>query len=1010
MPDLISLWQQNFQRPAMEVYIDGARALPLSVNITNGLDAANAVANIIFADYPQRTGLRAKVEIRLGYGPYLITAFIGETETTTRQIAPHQYQISCAGKMKFSRYRYGGEDLPFLDATDTYMVDTVLEVMGLTQRSIEGRDIMLATLQPIWLSPETTPWDIVSRLDQDWGYRTFDTPDGTIRRRRVSGYPSEDAVFTFTEGEMGFSFIRPRSVLYLHNRVHVTGLPQGAFLPQGIREDDSEWIPNPPRYITLDHRSDYIETIEQCEEVAERLMYEHNHIAEEMTIEVPGNPYIVPQMTVAVISPNTGISDAVNYLVQQIVHDFSSSGFTTRLELRGGVGAPGEWVDPYPGGGDPVPPLEPNPDPEPAISYILTREGFLPEGAEVANVPVDSPDRVRYYTFSGDALGSYDPAGLPEDLTFAWENNKNSDTSTDRFYATAFTKDEMETDADCTVSLTVTSVNGSRTLEIPLTAEEAIIRIISAVFGERAIASGDGGETWQEFSIPATNEEGGTVEGEPEEQTLSTVYRSPPGGGQIQYFIFIVDPDNPTQRWDSLPFPGAGKEMTRVYDHNTGEWEVELISMHDSLGNPSTVGPTIRVAIEDGSGNVIKDSVLGGLTNVGDSLVLQDVGVGVPAGTPFTFWYSVVDSNHNITWSYVLKVTGPASISTAVSATPEIGSTDFLLYGTNDGAIWRIGILEVDGERVFNAPTLVANLEEVFSQVVDGDNSVTAMWLNEADHNRLTVGTHGGRIFRGPTDADSTDFWEKINTESLDAATAADGYIVAPPIVHLIESALNPGEYRISTGERVYITHNDFQGVIDGYPFDTISGTAEQATLSPFGNYGAKANTDPGGEVVDENGTEITLPALSAGERTITTVTHHIREGGLWAITSRGHVLYKEPDATSFTQLTTIPDSTALHTDDLVSVEDHYHGINFAVRDGAAFLTVYAAGIMALHKTYDGGLTWRKLFTDEPPGGGIYDSGTRTFDTGSDPAVDAEAAILEWEATHIGYGSPPWIT
>src|SRR5690606_38515841 len=126
------------------------------------------------------------------------------------------------------------------------------------------------------------------------------------------------------------------------------------------------WVPDPPRFWPVDHKSDFLETLDHVDEVALRLMFEHNIIQERCTIRVPGNPYLVPAMTVAIRSDSTGITEETRYLVESVNHEWSTgSGFKTTLNLKGGIGAPGEPGDPYGdgagGGGDN--PDFPDPDP-----------------------------------------------------------------------------------------------------------------------------------------------------------------------------------------------------------------------------------------------------------------------------------------------------------------------------------------------------------------------------------------------------------------------------------------------------------------------------------------------------------------------------------------------------------------------------------------------------------------------------------------------------------------------
>lgn len=995
--ELIVAWQQYHQTPSAEVFVDEARSQPSAINITFSLENANATCRLSYDRYPSLAGLKVPVQVYLGYGPHQVIAFTGESENTQRSIAPHAYDLVSYGPIKRMRYQYGGEDVPFLDQTDKQIIEQLVALSGLTQVSIDGREIVLGTLQPIWLRDGQAPWSLANRLLQDWGYKLFDTPDGTVRSRRVSGIPATDPVYEFRQGIMGYSFARPRSITTIHNRVVVEGLPQGSFIPSYNLQAASPWIPTPPTYITLTHSSDLLETIEQCQEVAERLMAEHNHISEEMTIVVPGNPLLIPGMTVAVWVDKFDFEGFVNYFVIQVSHGFDSGGFTTQLVLRGGLGAPGEPGDP-PGTGEDPPPLEEPGPPEPAVSWVLSREGFLPSGGEVANVPVDAPVRVRYYTFNGDALGSYDPTlPLTETLTYSWSNNKNGDVGTERFYGTHFTKDQMEVDANCTVTLTVTSINGARSLTIPLTANDAQIRVLYAIRGGLIVASKDGGESWDEW----------TVQAPPEDDTPIMTYL-PACPSAIP---------GPYGRHDGImsfaPMGETSSFKLPLARHN----DFDVVEMRWTGPDPDPASPydggckycqirTEAVALQQDM-KCSAGEWLPFFTNVQPGFVSE-----ITYPDAFVIFFN--SPFHHGTWEIRYgHMEIPPGPDTPVISTPEIAGGNFSLFGSQTGHLFK---LEMDDAGEWIAPYIVTDFINPDPGQLDIDlpasevvaPTITAIWINEVNQDRWTVGFGSGLIYR-TEDAGGT--WRRINQSMIDNGLIGHhaGWM---RIRHIIESALHPGQYRVAMEGYVFKTDNDFATYYRvSFNTPTSDGIAWQVALSPFTNYAAYQNTD--GRVVSEvDGSLIALPALPAGDppggyvwqngpqdlsRVITMATHHIRADELWAVTQMGHFLRKLAGATTFTLVGTIPDATTWHVD--LTSADHWHGLERGIRDGTAFLTLYLAGIGGIHKTWNGGVTWRKMLQED------YEA---IGEENGDFAIDVTPELPRRTVTHIGYGSPQW--
>jgi hypothetical protein len=259
---------------------------------------------------------------------------------------------------------------------------------------------------------------------------------------------------------------------------------------------------------------------------------------------------------------------------------------------------------------------------------------------------------------------------------------------------------------------------------------------------------------------------------------------------------------------------------------------------------------------------------------------------------------------------------------------------------------------------------------------------------------------------------------EQVQWEPVPQPWQVEGY--EGRVMHIIESALNPGEYRISRGGKTWVTHNDFRGVIPAVEYDAI-GThhAIQSALGPFANYAVKYSEEFGEVRRELDNALMGRPALPAYPvpptdhelwdtwaddwNMIQAISAHIREEGLWAVTRRGRALYKGPGSDNFTDLGQIPLMFRYHESYAVAAEPvpphpWYHGRSFhMMRDGAAFLTLYVGGWYGLYKTWDGGLTWRNSL--------LY------FMNRTDPYVTGleEQDVDKINIVAVGYGSPQWV-
>jgi hypothetical protein len=458
------------------VYAGGRRLSGVvSVTVDLGYDVVSASATVTLdGAVPSHVTFRQKLEVWLGWDGYLAAVFVGFVEDDGRRYFPQQGTIRGAGWLRLAQYSYPS-DLSYSSQTDTAIVESLLGLVGVPERSIQGRGYTMGVTKAVTVRAGQPVWDRINELDQVWGYKTFDSPDGKVRRRRISGNPAGGSVWTYTEGDNIIQIDRPRTIRGVHNKVIVRGLPGTLFTPSSTRQATSPYVPTPPTYVPYEFVSDLIEDNTAAEEISLRLMSDVNKLVEEVQLEVGGNPLLRPGQTISVTAPSVGIGSATRYRIRHISHRMTGREFRTSLLVEGGAGEAGYEVDL---------------DPEAAFTYRVTRETFqIWNGAGY-------DASAQYYTVMCDASPSWDPDGTI--AAYSWSNNKNGDVGSASTYQTKFTAAQIAT---ATITLTVTDNDGntaSVTHNVGVGGEVApqLVRKLAVAAGSQAEWSPDGGTTW----------------------------------------------------------------------------------------------------------------------------------------------------------------------------------------------------------------------------------------------------------------------------------------------------------------------------------------------------------------------------------------------------------------------------------------------------------------------------------------------------------------------------------
>jgi hypothetical protein len=474
--------KRAYQMPRVTVQV-GGRAIPRieSLEVDAGYDQQTGTAVIgVGGAAPSWVDFRQKVQIWTGYGAFQRVVFTGWIQDVNRTWAPGRYEIRAAGLLAATLFQ-GPDDRSWSSTVDTDLVMQLLQRSGLQgdPGQILGDGLVLGTLKPIALSERQASTELIQRLDQAQGYATFDLADGTVRRQLILTVPSATGALRFVEGMNDpaaavpthyiLAITNPQTVRGIHTKVVVTGMPLAdGTTPRAAYEGSSPYAPVDQVFETS---SDLLETDAACATLAERLLADQNRVITEVSMQVAGNPYLMPGMTITITAPSAGIAPATPFFVVHLRHAYSSSeGYTSEVLLYGGASGTGYRTELRPVA---------------AFTYQVTSESFDVGAGQTA-----------YLTVVCDAGTSYDPDTPFEQLTFAWTSGGDPATGTGVRYQFRATPDALSAGVD--VTLTVSDGTSEDVLTQTITAGTAPValrELYVAAWGAMD-ASPDGGATW----------------------------------------------------------------------------------------------------------------------------------------------------------------------------------------------------------------------------------------------------------------------------------------------------------------------------------------------------------------------------------------------------------------------------------------------------------------------------------------------------------------------------------
>jgi hypothetical protein len=313
------------------------------------------------APRPASVTMNAEIEIEMGYpGAVRRTfhGFIPSDESVTdmggnvlriegagwasRLAYPEPAGVEIAGPVSL---KDAFRSLCAMREIPTYLADDTTYVDGVTPIMLGGNDQINAG--HVRFDDRTDPLAWLTRVAELYGYRVFDAPDGSVRLKRVSGLPPDDAtsLATYAEGVNAFRLSRQRSTDPMATYIEVLGArytdSTGGSLQIRSIPDEVPYAEelDPPGYRKLTVSNQEIVTDTQAAGVRNVYEVDRSEVWEWVSWEYAGRPDAQPGDVVTLTGTSHGLSASRLWLmgIDQSVND---QGYIARMEGWAGAGEP----------------------------------------------------------------------------------------------------------------------------------------------------------------------------------------------------------------------------------------------------------------------------------------------------------------------------------------------------------------------------------------------------------------------------------------------------------------------------------------------------------------------------------------------------------------------------------------------------------------------------------------------------------------------------------------------
>ncbi len=228
--------------------------------------------------------------------------------------------------------------------TDTSTVQNLVEAsrVEVTLTHIEGEGFPLGVLKEVLLNKGDIALDLIRRINEATvpPYDIYSAPNGGIWRTPRQTGSSDGSV---SQGSNLYTAGRTRTKSTIVNSVIVNGLNYYEIPARYITQADSDYIPDPPKYIGREINNELIETGPEVEEggdgttraemVGDAWLALLNKRGDSLDLTIRGNGSWRPGQTCTVTSSRLGVSSVALY-VTGVRHRVAAATFETTLTVE----------------------------------------------------------------------------------------------------------------------------------------------------------------------------------------------------------------------------------------------------------------------------------------------------------------------------------------------------------------------------------------------------------------------------------------------------------------------------------------------------------------------------------------------------------------------------------------------------------------------------------------------------------------------------------------------------
>lgn len=464
-------------------------------------------------------GRRPNVQVYVGFDGIDTLVFTGGVMDAAN--TEHGCSIACVGEGRRLEIPYKRTLLALSSTDSETAIATLLDEAGVIDYAVDLTNWTIATTGVIALQ-FATYGEAINRIAQVYGSPWYEMPDGQIRVELKDPLPGPTPFRQYFSGKLlGLTAaqrndmvagtltpadIQPAGITNASARPRLISVERRDF-PRNVRnkvtilgavvqtteangttsstqvetsaDADSPWIPTPPGTLEVTISNELVDTEAVASAMAIRYTTLYNRLETILSTTVMGDPEIFLGATVEVNDPDYSGTTG-RWFVYGYQSSLNASGFTTRLDLRGGGPAAGST---------------PKVDPFACFSWATTGkvDQLLPVG-------IGPGGRGIIVTFDGRC--SRDPDGSI--ASYAWSDNRGNSGS-GAIVSFAY---NPATQPNAAVTLTVTDNDGrtdSITKNVNITSDDELGQQVQDVYifcaaGTFAMGSSDGGVTWNDLS------------------------------------------------------------------------------------------------------------------------------------------------------------------------------------------------------------------------------------------------------------------------------------------------------------------------------------------------------------------------------------------------------------------------------------------------------------------------------------------------------------------------------